>query len=225
MLRAFVVLLLLANALFLAWTQGWLAPTIAAPRHGQREPERLSMQVRPELVTVVPPKAGNPALAATRAADAAMPICMEAGPFAADEVAAVENVLAQASLPAGSWAREQVARAAPWAVYMGRFSDKDTMRGKADELRRLKVTFEEMNSPPQLAPGLRLTTHADKAAAEAALAELTQRGVRTARVVELPAPPPQTFLRVARADADLQGRLRMLGGVGSGFVPCQRRER
>ena len=58
-----------------------------------------------------------------------------------------------------------------------------------------------------------------------ALAELTQRGVRTARVVELPAPPPQTFLRVARADADLQGRLRMLGGVGSGFVPCQRRER
>ena len=222
MLRTFVVLILLANGLFLAWTQGWLAGVWPALPHGQREPERLAAQQRPELVTVVPPKATPAAVAAARAADASGRVCLEAGPFADGEVAAAENVLLQNSFAAGTWTRELVARAAPWAVYMGRFTDRDAQRQKEEELRRLKLSFEEVRTPPQLAPGLKLSTHPDKLAAEQALVQLSERGLRTARVVELPGPPPQLWLRVARADADLQTRLKGLGGMGNGFQPCQR---
>lgn len=221
MLRAFVVLVLAANVLFLGWTQGWLQSVWPALPHGQREPERLAAQVRPDLVTVVPPKNTNAAVTAARAADASMRACFEAGPFAESEVAAAENVLLQNGIPAGSWSRDSVARSAPWAVYMGRFSDREVMRQKEEELRRLKIGFEELRAPPLLAPGLRISTHADKAAADQALAQLNERGVRNARVVELPALAPQTWLRVAKADADLQVRLRGLGGVGNGFQPCK----
>lgn len=221
MLRAFVVLVLAANVLFLGWTQGWLQSVWPSLPHGQREPERLAAQVRPELVTVVPPKNTNAAVTAARAADASLRACFEAGPFAESEVAAAENVLLQNAIPAGSWSRDSVARLAPWAVYMGRFSDRDLMRQKEEELRRLKIGFEELRAPPLLAPGLRISTHADKAAADQALAQLTERGVRNARVVELPALAPQIWLRVAKADADMQVRLRGLGGVGNGFQPCK----
>ena len=222
MLRAFVVLILLANGLFLAWTQGWLAEVWPALPHGQREPERLAAQQRPELVTVVPPKAAPAALAAAKAADTAGRVCLEAGPFADGEVAAAENVLLQNSFAAGTWTRELVARAAPFAIYMGRYTDRDVMRQKEEELRRLKLSFEEVRSPASLTPGLKLSTHPDRLSAEQALAQLSERGLRTARVVELPGPPPQLWLRVARADADLQARLKGLGGMGSGFQPCLR---
>jgi|JI102314A1RNA_FD_contig_21_4741298_length_874_multi_3_in_0_out_0_1 hypothetical protein len=221
MLRAVVVLVLAANFFFLAFTQGWLQSVWPSLPHGQREPERMAAQVRPELVTVVPPKNTNAAVAAARAADASIRACFEAGPFAESEVAAAENVLLQNSIPAGTWSRDSVARSAPWAVYMGRFSDRDVMRQKEEELRRLKVSFEELRTPPLLAPGLRISTHPDKAAADQALAQLNEKGVRTARVVELPPLAPQIWLRVAKADADLQVRLRGLGGVGNGFQPCK----
>jgi hypothetical protein len=46
MLRTLVLLLLLANGGFFAWTQGWLDPVLP-PRSEQREPERLAAQLGP----------------------------------------------------------------------------------------------------------------------------------------------------------------------------------
>ena len=54
MLRVLLGLLLLANAPFFGWSQGWLAPAFPAPRTGEREPERLTAQVRPESVVILP---------------------------------------------------------------------------------------------------------------------------------------------------------------------------
>ena len=51
MLRALVLVLLLANAAWWAWSQGWLPPS-ALPfptEAGQREPQRVAAQQRPEL--------------------------------------------------------------------------------------------------------------------------------------------------------------------------------
>ena len=56
MLRALVVLLLLANALWWAWSQGWL-PASALPfptEAGQREPQRVAAQQRPDSVRILP---------------------------------------------------------------------------------------------------------------------------------------------------------------------------
>lgn len=220
MLRTLLVLLLLANAGFYAWTQGWLAPWLAAPRPEAREPERLQAQVKPELITVMTPKAASAAIAAAREAE----VCLEAGPFPESAVGAAETTLVQNSMPDGSWTREAMTQGPAFAVYMGRFADRDVLRSKADELKRLKIPYEELNAPPLLAPGLKLSSHDDRAAAEAALVQLTQKGVRTARVVEIPsAAGTQVWLRVARADTEMQVRLKAMpaAALAGGFVPCR----
>jgi hypothetical protein len=103
MLRALVVLLLLANVLFFGWARGWFAPGWPPPRHGEREPERLAAQVRPELITVLPAAAASEAVQAARAA---AEVCLEAGPFDAEGLAAAEGALALAGLLPGSWERQ-----------------------------------------------------------------------------------------------------------------------
>ena len=102
MLRVLVLVLLLANALFFGWTQGWFAPGWPPPRHGEREPERLAAQVQPERIAVLPPVAAS---AAVQAARAAAEVCLEAGPFAAAAAASAEAALAAAGLPPGGWER------------------------------------------------------------------------------------------------------------------------
>lgn len=53
MLRLLILLLLLANAAYFAWSHGALAQLGLAPTH-QTEPERLQQQVQPELLLVTP---------------------------------------------------------------------------------------------------------------------------------------------------------------------------
>ncbi len=58
MLRLLILLLLLANVAYFAWTQGALAKLGIAPAH-QTEPERLQQQVQPELLLVTPVDAAS----------------------------------------------------------------------------------------------------------------------------------------------------------------------
>lgn len=66
MLRLLILLLLLANATYLAWSQHWLADlgAWAAPAR-QHEPARAAQQIKPELVTLLdsapPPAPPTPA--------------------------------------------------------------------------------------------------------------------------------------------------------------------
>lgn len=59
MLRVFVLLLLLANGGYYAWSQGWLH-TMGLTPQAQSEPERLNQQIRPELLRVIPRKDASP---------------------------------------------------------------------------------------------------------------------------------------------------------------------
>jgi hypothetical protein len=224
-LRTLVALLLAANLGFYAWTQGWLDPLVGASSQGEREPERLQHQVHPERVRLLPARAAaaSAASAASTVAEAAPATeCLEAGPYADAELAAAESALRAAGVPAGRWAQSAIERPGVWLVYMGRFPDREGQQRKAAELQRMRVSFEEVHGAPQLEPGLSLGRFEDRAAADGALAQFTQRGVHTARVVALTPPRQMHLLRVDQADAALQAQLLglKLPALRNGFSPC-----
>lgn len=57
MLRWILALLIVANLLFLAWSQNWLAPLGLMPVT-QSEPGRLQRQIQPEAIRLHPQPAG-----------------------------------------------------------------------------------------------------------------------------------------------------------------------
>ena len=257
MLRALVILLVLANLGFWAWSSGALAIIGLAPAQ-ERDPSRLEQQVRAEEVRVLPPAEAAAALGAASAAAAprsaasaagsassvapsasagsaaqagsnplAALLCLEAGPFAPAAADAAERVLA-AALPGGSWVRVRKEIAAQFAVVLGPFVGREGLQKKADELGRLRVTFEEINLPVEGAAlvsaprGFALGRYDDRANADAALAAFSARGVRTARVAVLRAAGSESRLRVDNASTTLAERVRAISAValGASFLPC-----
>ncbi len=96
MLRAFLAALIFANLLFFAYSRGSLDGVLGLRAGGDREPERLAKQVRPQTIRLLPMNA------AASAAGEASASCYETPAFGAAEAPAIEATLAS-SLPAGSW--------------------------------------------------------------------------------------------------------------------------
>ena len=200
MLRAAVLALLLANLAFFAWTQGWLDSVVGIRSIGDREPERLLRQVRPELIRILPPVG----VAAVKP-----PACLEAGPFSAAELAAAEAALRDAwpGAPAGAWVSVKTELPGAWIVYMGKYPNLDAMTRKQEELGRRNVPVEAVHSPAALEPGLSLGSFDDRAQAGRALERFAQQGIRSARVVEISAPASSYRLRADAVDADQAAQL------------------
>ena len=97
MLRALLALLIIANLVFFAFTRGWLDGVVGLSALGDREPDRLAKQVRPQTIRLLPVGAA----ASVPAVDASVP-CYETPTFTASDAPAVEAALA-ANLPAGAW--------------------------------------------------------------------------------------------------------------------------
>lgn len=229
MLRAVVLVLLLANAGFWVWRHGWLAPlhgVIGARPEGEREPGRMARQVRPERVELLTPEAASaaqrlatPSMAAQASAAVA---CLEAGPYTSAELAAVQATL-QTAWPGGAWAvREVPGAGGRWWVVEGPFFEAEQLQIRRDELRRRGV-MPEPASTPGPAPLLILSRHESREAAELELAALAERDVQTARVIEGTSRTGRA-VRVAQADAQTQALLTGLPAErlrGKPFVPCQ----
>jgi len=207
MLRWLVLILLVANGVFYAWTQGWLDEVVGLKASGGREPERLSRQVNTDAITVMPasPPAGGGGGTA----------CLETAPLSEQELARAETALREAAVDEDQWRRQAITRPGSYIVYMGRFPEPDLMQRKQAELQRLRITFEPVQGLPELEPGLSLGRYDNEAAAEAALAQFSQRGVRTARVARLSAPATLQQLRVPAAPAVFARPLQ-----AAGFKPC-----
>ena len=222
MLRSLALLLVLANLLFFAWARGWLAPTAPPPLAGSREPQRLLAQVHPERVAVMPPVAAS---AAIRSAQDAAALCLEAGPFDEAGVLAAEGALAALGLPPGTWARRSETPAPVFVVYAGRVADQAARQRRQAELQRLGLAFELLQAPEDLAPGLVLSRHAEREAAQAALAAATAAGLRGARVEALPPAEAQFWLRADKAGTAAQVALlaAQSPALGNGFRGCAAR--
>jgi hypothetical protein len=220
-----VLALVLANAGYFAWTQGWLDTFTGRRADHQREPERLARQLRPETVQILSPASALPPIATPATAPAASaPLagaCLEAGPFNAAEAEAAASAV-QVALPAGRWADVKTDKPGTWLVYMGRYADRELLAKKKEEIARIRLPFEEVRSPPSLESGLSLGRYDERAEADKALAQFALRGVKSARVVELAPASSSHMLRVDGADDALVRQLGELrsAALGKGFGPC-----
>jgi hypothetical protein len=101
MARTLVWLLLLLNALYWSWSQGWLLPYGFGPL-SQREPQRLAQQILPDAITLESQAEARrkPLPAASEQA-----LCLQTGLLDEKQVALLRPYL-EASWPAGSWVFE-----------------------------------------------------------------------------------------------------------------------
>ena len=210
MLRLIVLLLLLANGAYFAWAQGLLAAWGVAPAQ-QSEPQRLTQQIRPEALKVLPADEARRVEVATglpKPAD-----CLQAGPLEDAQAAPLRASLA--SWPAGSWSLEPTVEPAHWIVYMGKYPTIEALNKKKAELRYLGVSFQSVLNPA-LEFGLSLGGFRTENEANRLQGELSQRGVRTARVVvERPEVRGQQ-LKFPAVDEGLRPRLDELKTVLAG---------
>ncbi|MFN4117878.1 SPOR domain-containing protein [Acidovorax sp.] len=225
MLRLAVIVLLLANAGYYAWAHGHLRSWGHGPAE-QAEPQRMNQQIRPETLQILrvnpsrtssssaaPPAATSPSPAPsnpppTTIADASAPAaeqaeCLQAGVF--DERQAEALRTAAAGLPAGSWVLEPSPVSGRWMVYMGRFDDLETLDKKRAELRARSVAFDRAGGTWEY--GLSLGRFTSEEAAKRELANLSNKGVRTARVVQERADAPGFMLRLPAVTDALRPQL------------------
>ncbi len=201
MLRRLVLVLVLANAAWLAWAQGWLWPWGLGPVP-QAEPHRLARQIDPQALRVLTP--AEAARLAEITAPAPARECLVTPPLDEPLASALRRQLA--AWPAGSWSLDTAFEAGRWIVYMGKYPDARQLERKKAELRARGVAFEPLANPA-LEPGLSLGGYPSQDAANAQLEALSARGVRTARVVlERPELRGQA-LRLPAVDEALRPRL------------------
>jgi hypothetical protein len=218
MLRLIVLLLLLANGLFYAWSQGLLLAWGVGPAQ-QAEPQRLQQQIRPESVRVLPTDELR-RIEAQVAQAPQPPECLLTPMLEEAQVATLRTTLE--NWPTGSWTLEPVTEPARWIIYMGPYPGVEQVARKRAELRQLGISFEALTNPA-LEPGLSLGTYPSEAAATQQLEGLAERGVRTARVQQ--ERPAQSGLRLTlpAVDDNLRPRLDELKAVLSTkpLRPCR----
>lgn len=163
----------------------------------------------------MPAAPGSSAAAAPPAsAGAHAGVCLQTSPLLPVQAARLEAALREAGWPGDAWRRVAVPAATRYLVLMGPYPTDELMTRKQRELARRKVAWTELAPGPDLpagiTPGLSLGRHDSEAAAEAALRRLSDRGVRSARVVALPPVAGQALLRLDPVTPAQQARLARL---------------
>lgn len=215
-LRSLVLALLLANGLYFGWV--WLGAGEPSASAGAA---RLARQVRPESVRVLGAAETSAALAAAGRTPARS-ACVEAGPFAPEQIAEAERQLG--ALPWGSWQRNSVERPSAYVVYQGRFASVAAAQARRTDLAQQGIDAEPVTQPVDLAPGLALGRYDSRTEAEATLAaQVASRlpGADSARITTLPS-ATEHWLRVEAPSAALSSQLAALPSaeLAGGFRPC-----
>jgi hypothetical protein len=219
MLRLIVLVLLLLNGAYFAWSQGLLAVLGWAPTL-QSEPRRLAQQLKPEALSLLTEEERKLAEAPPPRVVVKPPVCLQAGLFTESQTALLRRTLTSA-WPTGAWLLDDALEPARWIVYMGPYANAAELAKKRTQLDSLDLKFEPLTNSG-LGLGLSLGGFETQAAAQTALAGLSRRGVRTARVVQEHAEVRGTLLRLPAVDEALRARLEELKPAlaGKGWRPC-----
>jgi hypothetical protein len=203
MLRLLVLILILANGVYYAWSEGLLRSAGFAPAQ-QQEPQRMAQQVKPEALRVLTQQEFK-RVEGQAQADLLPKECLLAGPFDDTQVGILRHAL-ESTLPHGTWQLDPVLVPARWIVYMGKFANAEGLAKKRDELAVMRLTPQVLTNPT-LEIGLSLGAFDDQTAADAELAKLNLRGIRTAKVVQEFQERQQTQLKLPAVTNELKVRL------------------
>jgi len=210
-MRVLVLVLLAVNALFFAWSRGWLDTVTGLPAEGAREPQRLAAQQHPERIQP---------LAASAVAALAQRSCLELGPLEGDAALAA----AQAALKTAGAEAQVHSSELPgvWAVATIRLADPEFRARKEATYKQMRLPFEPLEGLPAEQPAFVLSRHASPAEATAAAAALDRRGLKGLRILALKAPVHRHSLVIAQADGLLVARLKASkdAALGAGFKAC-----
>ncbi|XHS79781.1 hypothetical protein ACFJGW_07320 [Burkholderiaceae bacterium UC74_6] len=202
MMRTIVLVLVVANALFFGWSQGWLDGVTGTHADGGREPQRLEQQLNAQKVRLL----GSDAQAALQKT-----ACLALGPYAdAESLRLAQTSLVKAGVPANLIAPVQQAMPGIWAVATIKLTTPDFRARKEETYRKMHIDFELLKGRPDEDPTLILSRHDSEKAAQAALAALDARALKGLRVLPLQPAGTRTELVVDKADGLLQAKLRNL---------------
>lgn len=243
MLRLTLLVLLLANGGYLAWSQGWMASLGWMPQV-QTEPQRLQQQVRPDVLRVVtapddapvtatpvpaPMLPAAPVVSSAEATQAAIPTSIPAPASAPTPVPAEPAICLQAGIfdEAQSKVVEQAVRklslpAGSWEVVPTQITGRWMVYvGKFSNEMALEKRRAELRSRKvaydraggNLEPGLSLGRFSTEEAATRELTHLLQQGVRGARVVQERASSTVYTLRLPQVTGAQHSQLSALESV------------
>lgn len=159
------------------------APAPAQPAPDAAAAPATAAAATPAVIDPAVLAAAQPAGAAANTVSAPMTggVCWVSGVLDEAQLPAVRTALKR--VPQDGWSLTEAVLPGRWMVFMGRFTDQDTLEKKKSELRGLKIAFDRVNNP-ELGPGLSLGRFINQESADRELAHLSKQGVRTARVVQ-----------------------------------------
>lgn len=209
-MRVLVLVLLAVNAVFFAWSRGWLDKVTGLPAQSGREPQRIAAQQHPERIQP---------LAASAVAALAQRSCLELGPLEGDTaLAAAQTALRGMGAQAQVRSSEQ---AGVWAVATIKLSDPDFRARKEATYKQMRLPFEPLEDLPAEQPAFVLSRHGSEAEAQAQMEAFGRRGLKGLRVLALkPAQAQHTV--VVQADGLLATRLKASKdpALAAGFKAC-----
>lgn len=193
-LRLSLLLLLLANVAFFAWSRHF-----SAGPGGPAEGHLLQQQINRDAIRLLSPQEVS-ALAAKSA-------CVEWGGFAAEAAGRAEETLLKL-LPGVRYGRRTAQEAATWWVFMPPQPTRQAAQQKAAELRRLGV--EELfivQEDSKLRNAVSLGVFRTQEAARNRLEQLRALGVRTAQVGPREAQMSVSYFQLRDMPGDANARL------------------
>ena len=223
MLRLLALLLILANAGYYAYSQGLLAAYGLAPAT-QTEPQRMAQQIKPEALRILDPQEIAQLESATPSARAVVnpsaTECLQVGIFNEEQTMVLRERLVS-TLPQDSWVIESALVPARWLVYMGKYNSDEAVLKKRSELRGLGVSFEAMNNA-SLEPGLSLGNFKTQLEAQAELARIAKKGIKTAKVIQERAEQRGQRLKLPAVNTALRRQLDAIKPqlAGKALQPC-----
>lgn len=228
MLRFLILVVLVINIAFYGWTQGWFGEK---PGMENREPQRITNQVRPEALRTAPSSAPNasnitfpasaPAAATQTASAVPAPapatvtpprtdlVCIETGPLSGTQSSQLQQLVSTA-LPDEMWEMSVQTEPSSWAVYIGPFESEDEAQNKKAELAGLGVVSEIIRNRPQYQPGLTLGLFRERSNADRLMSTILEKNVTEARIVPWTLNPIGQLLRIAQATPEQRTQLDQL---------------